>query len=322
MRFFIFSILASLAMGTLPSRAEVDQGLLNLVPPETKIIGGFAIEAGKVSPFGQYLVSQLQIHDADLQKLVDDTGFDPRRDLQEVVFASVGPAQDAAPHPPVVVIARGYFNPTKVKNQILAKGGHTESYRGVDLLTGPRNPHGSIAFLDTTLAILGDSTIVRSVVANRQSPAVLDSQLEQKMRAVSDANEAWFASILPGSQLPGQPALSSQGQQINAAAIQSILQSSGGVHFATEGLQISFEALTRSDKDAQALSDVFRFFAGMVQMQRQNQPEVASLASALDGMQLTTGGNTLHMSLMLPEKTVEQLLSEAGKPRPSEKKTP
>jgi hypothetical protein len=80
--------------------------------------------------------------------------------------------------------------------------------------------------------------------------------------------------------------------------------------------------LTRSDKDAQALSDVFRFFAGMVQMQRENQPEVASLASALNGMQLTTGGSTLRMSLLLPEKTVEQLVSQARKPRPSEKKAP
>jgi hypothetical protein len=322
MRYFAFSILALFVFGSFPSRAEVDQGLLNLVPAETKVIGGFAIEAGKVSPFGQYLVSHLQLHESDIQKLADDTGFDPRRDLQEVLFAGVAPAQDSAQHPPVVVIARGNFDPMKVKSQILAKGGHTESYRGVDLLTGPRNSHGSIAFLDTTLAILGDSTMVRSVIANRQSPTLVDSQLEQKVHAVSDSNEAWFASILPGSQLPGRTAFSNQGQQINGAAIQSILQSSGGVHFATEGLQISFEALTRSDKDAQALSDVFRFFAGMVQMQRENQPEVASLASALNGMQLTTGGSTLRMSLLLPEKTVEQLVSQARKPRPSEKKAP
>jgi hypothetical protein len=322
MRFFAFSILACFAISNFPAQAEVDQGLLNLVPAETKVIGGFQIEAGKVSPFGQYLVSRLQIHDSDIQKLADDTGFDPRRDLQEVIFASGAPAQDSEQHPPVVVIARGYFNPVKVKSQILAKGGHSESYRGVDLLTGPKNPNGSIAFLDTTLAVAGNSAMVRSVVANRQSPAVIDSQLEQKVHAVSDVNEAWFASILPGSQLPGRLALQNQDHQINGAAIQSILQSSGGVHFATEGLQISFEALTRSDKDAQALSDVFRFFAGMVQMQRENQPEVASLASALNGMQLTTGGSTLHMSLVLPEKAVEQLLSEAGRPHATEKKAP
>ena len=107
MRFFAFSILACFAIGNFPARAEVDQGLLNLVPAETKVIGGFQIEAGKVSPFGQYLVSRLQIHDSDIQKLVDDTGFDPRRDLQEVIFAGGAPAQDSAQHPPVVAIARG-----------------------------------------------------------------------------------------------------------------------------------------------------------------------------------------------------------------------
>jgi len=320
MRFFAFSILACLAIASFPSEAEVDQSLLNLVPAETKIIGGFQIEAGRVTPFGQYLLSRLQIHDSDIQKLADETGFDPRRDLQEVVVATAGPAQDAARRPPVVVIARGYFSPAKVKAHVLAKGGHAESYRGIDLLTGPRSGHGSIAFLDTTLAVVGDFSMLRSVVANRQSPAAIDSQLEQKVHTVSNTNEAWFASILPGSQLPGRPPFTDQGQQFNGAAIQSILQSSGGVHFATEGLQISFEALTRSDKDAQALSDVFRFFAGMVQMQRENEPEAASLASALQGMQLETGGSAVHLSLVLPEKTVEQLLSQASRPRASDKK--
>ena len=92
--------------------------------------------------------------------------------------------------------------------------------------------------------------------------------------------------------------------------LQSILQSSGSIRLG-DTVKLSFEAVTRSDKDAQSLSDVVRFLSSMVQMQRENQPQAALLASALDTMSVNTEGNTMHLSLAVPEKVLEQLVESA-----------
>jgi hypothetical protein len=83
------------------------------------------------------------------------------------------------------------------------------------------------------------------------------------------------------------------------------------VHCASDALNINFDALTRSDKDAQSLSDVIRFLASMAQTQAQDQAQLALLAPSLNAMQLTTDGSAAHLSLSIPEKTAEQLLAQS-----------
>jgi len=76
-------------------------------------------------------------------------------------------------------------------------------------------------------------------------------------------------------------------------------------------VQLAFDALTRSEKDAQALCDVVRFFASIVQMQRTSQGPVSLLAPSLDQMQLTSSGDSMHLVLSVPEKVIEQILNQA-----------
>ena len=38
-----------------------------------------------------------------------------------------------------------------------------------------------------------------------------------------------------------------------------------------------------------------RFFASMLQMQRENHPEAELMANSLDAMQLATNGSTMHV---------------------------
>ena len=40
--------------------------------------------------FGQFILNQMQTHDSEMQKLVELTGFDPRRDVRELLVASDG----------------------------------------------------------------------------------------------------------------------------------------------------------------------------------------------------------------------------------------
>jgi hypothetical protein len=293
----------------LTAFAQVDQGLLNLVPSGTRVLAGIRVDQGKVSPFGQYLLQRASQQDDHFQKLLDETGFDPRRDLQEVLFASTGEHGQAGTRSHGLILARGVFDPQKIENTAVAKGGRVEHYGGVDIISGKAGENAGVAFLDKTLAIMGDRATIRSLIANRDAPAPLDPQLQQRMEIASNGNEAWFASVVPGTEIPAQAKFGPEGESINGTVLQSITQTSGAVHSAANGLNFKLDAVTRSDRDAQSLSDVIRFFAGMVQMQAQNQPQAALLVPSLDAMRLTTIGNETHVSLSIPEATVEQLMS-------------
>jgi hypothetical protein len=67
----------------------------------------------------------------------------------------------------------------------------------------------------------------------------------------------------------------------------------------------------RSEKDAQALVDVVKFLAGLVQLNRQNNPAAGQVATLLDTLQTSTSGNTTTISLAVPEQQLEQLLNSA-----------
>jgi polyhydroxyalkanoate synthesis regulator protein len=97
-----------------------------------------------------------------------------------------------------------------------------------------------------------------------------------------------------------------------AQALQSILGASGGIRFG-DVVQLSFDATARSAKDATSLADVLRFVASMIQTQRQNNQGADILASAFDNMVLTTNGDSMHVAISLPERSLEQLADMAPK---------
>ena len=149
---------------------------------------------------------------------------------------------------------------------------------------------------------MADLPVLERIIANRASPAPLNSDLQSRIEAIGPENDAWFVALYHGGAL-AQHILEEAGPQ--AQALQAVTQSSGGIRFG-DTVQASFQATTRSPQDANALADVIRFLASMVRM-RQDDPRAAILAPALDSMALATAGNTVHFSLSIPEKSLEQL---------------
>ena len=74
---------------------------------------------------------------------------------------------------------------------------------------------------------------------------------------------------------------------------------------------ITADAVTRSDKDAQALADVLRFLSGMLQTNKSTNPTAAQLSALLSSLVLTTNANVLHLSLTVPEAQLEGFLTAA-----------
>ncbi len=246
--------------------------------------------------------------------MISETGFDPRRDLQDVLFASGGPVTGQAPS--FAILARGTFDQSKIKAAAVSKGGaKIVTYGGVDMIvhvpsdTGERH---AIAFLDSGVAVMADVSTLKHMIDSRAAPSILDPDLKTRIQNVGSVNDAWYVSLVGGASLFGQNADGQQQQQQpQAKALQGVVQSSGGVKFGAT-IDVTVDATARSEKDAQSISDVIRFGASMVQMQRENNAKAGILANALDGMTLQNTGTAVHLAVSLPEKSLEQLADAAG----------
>jgi len=303
-------------LGTLlaaaTAMAAVDPGLLNLVMPEAKILSGVQVAQSQASPFGQYLLSQMQINDEGFQKFVAATGFDPRHDLNEILAATNGDHR-------ALVVGQGVFQVDRILAAAAAEGAAVTNYRGIDIVTSPDKPGstGSIAFLDASTAVMGDTDAVKAAIDRRIAGTSFSGSLADKAKEVSAVNDAWFATVTPLSDfLNGKVANPNLNGMTQGNLLQAVLQASGGVKFGSAGVTISGEAVTRSDKDAQSLVDVMKFLASLVQMNKDKDPLAAKAASLADAAKFTADGPVMHLTMSLPEQQIEQLFMPLGpKPR-------
>lgn len=296
--------------------ASVDNGLLALVPANATMVSSINVQQAWNSPFGQFLVAQMNTNGSGFSSITQQTGFDPGRDLEAVVFASLGqPAGKGQSN--FVILGRGTFPSQWIQKQMLSEHGSVQSISGVDVYVQSQRGQ-SIAFAtpEADVAVFGNLASVQQVIANRANPSALDPDLQTLISKISSNNDAWFASILPGSFLT-QHVNEATNQQLKpqAQALQSVRQAAGGVQFG-DPVQLTFDAVTRSPQDAVSLSDVVRFMGSFIQLQRQNEPHAQILATALDNMTLNTSGNNFQASVAIPEKSLEQLADLGPKAHP------
>ncbi len=284
--------------------AAVDPALLSLVPAGATAISGIQVEQSKASKFGQYVLGQISSDDPQMAKFIAATGFDPRRDLSEIVAATTGTGATTQ----AIVLGRGVFNPARILTTAQAAGAVITSYSGVQLI-GEKDSKSDnvVGFLDASTAVMGTSTAVKAVIDGRNSGQKLDAATQNKVRDLASVNDAWFVSTVPPSDFfAGKLGDSGVNQAMGGANLfQAVRAASGGVKFTAAGIQLSGEALTRSDQDATALADVIRFIAGLLQQAK--DPKAQEAATLLQSLQLSTQASTLKLSLSLPEELVEQL---------------
>src|ERR1039458_3889433 len=137
--------------------SAADSRLLNLVMPDATVLAGVNVDQAKTTPFGQFvLTTLLQQQDQKLQQLATLTGFDPRRDVHELLLASGGaPANKTG-----LALARGVFDPAKIAAAAQAAGAGAETYGGVSIIEDPEHQNG-FAFLDSTVVVAGDRKSTR-----------------------------------------------------------------------------------------------------------------------------------------------------------------
>ena len=308
-RIFAIASVLTVFSGVLPA---VDSQLLNLVMPDAKMIGGVNVASAKASPFGQYVLAQIAANDQDMQKLATLTGFDPRRDVDELLFASNGGNGSHSG----LAAATGTFNVASITTFATGNGAATETYGGVTILEDPKQTQG-IAFLSGSLVAAGDIADVKNAIDRRSNPSILPAAVATQVKQLSAAEDAWGLTTVPlsymgmnianNASIPGLPA---NGLQSALGNIQSL---AGGVKF---GATVNFTGQAQADneKDATALAGMIQFLANMAQLNAAKNPEAASV---LQSFTASASGSTVTVSLSVPEDQFQQLLQpKANAARP------
>jgi hypothetical protein len=298
----------------LPALPAVDPALLNLAMPGAQALTGVMVNQIQSSPFGQYVVSQIQV-DSEMARIMAATGFDPRKDLHELVAASASNSTG-------LLIGRGVFQPSRILAAAASAGATSSNYNGVQILTAA-NPHashngaqtGSAAFLDTTIVVLGDTASVEAAIDRYIARAVFSGPLAQQAMQVSAGNDIWFvASQSPASFFSGKTSNQSLGNLANA--FQAIQQTSGGVKFSSSGVTVALALTADSAQDAQSLVDVGKFLVSMVDSNRNQNPGAAKAATLADAAVFSASGSVATVTMSLSEQQLEQLVMPPGGAQP------
>lgn len=283
-----------------------DPELLSLAMPDTQVVAGINVEQVSLAPLGQFVLAlSRQQSDAGLQKLIESTGFDPRRDLREILVASNGqPGSHVG-----IFLARGTFNIPRIVEAALADGATLETYKGVQIIQVKSNKDQGMAFPDATLAIGGDLANVHGAIDRRSAPTAVNSTLAVAVHMASSTEDAWFVSMVPPSQLQprGPDAKPAEGP---FAILQKVQQASGGVKFGAN-VVLTLRAVSQTPQDASALADVLRSLAGMAQMAAGKEANVTAMVGLLRSLDVSAEGSTTKLSLSIPEQQIEELIKSA-----------
>ena len=311
-RILTSAAVAALFCGMLPASAA-DPQMLNLVMPDAKVVAGVNVQQAMATPFGQYVLSLIAPQDQQIQNLATLIGFDPRRDVSELLVASTG-----APAHAGLALARGSFDPAKIAAAATLAGAKSEVYGGVTILEQqPKLPADAppvavpmvgLAFLDSSLVVAGDLANVKAAIDRQHAAAILPANLLTQVNQWSLSQDAWVVDIAPLASLTppaGAPKLPGGAQ---ATAFQTIQQAAGGVKFGTI-VVVTAQAQADTAENATAMTGVLQLLANLAQAQAAQNPGAAALLKSLT---VTAQGNTLKIAMSLPQDQLQQVVKPKG----------
>jgi hypothetical protein len=301
MRTFFLLALSSVVASVMAPAA--DPSLTQMLPGSPRMIAGLNMSQSVNSPFGRFLLSQMKDDDQQLRKFMDLTGFDPRRDLKELIVANYDGPTAAKSHS--LVVARGNFDAARVRTSLLKDQMVSTAVGGFEMLSA-KDGQGAVSFLDSTTALAGDAVQVKEAL--NKAGARLSAEHQARIAQMSTRYDAWIFTTTPMSSFAGRIADQPGSKALNGGQLlQGILHANAGLKLGNN-VTLDAELTARSPKDAQAMVDVFKFITSMLQLQKENpEAKPEGLAALLDAMKVGATGNTVTMNFSVPEVELEKV---------------
>ncbi len=266
------------------------------------MIIGINLEQIKASSFGKIILSKLD--NADFKKVVASVGFDPLRDLHEILIAA--PAGKQKSHG--LFLLRGAFDPTQFAELTVQPGVTASTYQGVQILTmkGQAQQPMCLARLNGSLIVGGDSESVRAAISRRGEGPGPNAELAAKSAEMSLLYDIWLVSRVSPADLTGNAPEAKLGGGVQMELLRTVQQASGGIKFGPNML-ITADLTTRTPKDAEGIAAMLRLLIGLA---ASNQHD-AKAAAVLQKIALKADGNSVKLSFSIPEAELAQAVQSA-----------
>lgn len=304
-QFLVAGSLAAAMAG--PLGAQPDPQLLKLVMPDVKVISDVNVQQAKITPFGQYVLSQLST--TDVEKLTALTGFDPSKDLNELVTASNGTPNTG------LALATGIFDPTKIGAAAGQDGAVTEMYQGVTILENPAKTDG-IAFLNPGVMVAGDVADVKAAIGRQSAPTSLPNSLTSQITTLGGMYDAWVYSSVPPSSLAHNAPANKQGNvdgvTIPPNVLSQVTSGYAGVKFGSN-VTVTGQAETADAQTATNLASMLQLLVNLALMQSQQNANLSALAKSVV---IAASGTAVNVTATLPEAQFQALAQHRSHTRP------
>jgi len=281
--------------GTGP--ASIDSTLAALVPSDATMLAGVHMDAIRSTPLYLKFVAGQPL--PQLDDFARETGFDPRRDVRELLIASTG--KDT------LVAARGTFEHGFAG---LAK----QPYNGYTLYT---HAQGGVALINSTTAVAGTLPAVQAALdrykaGDRSGP----TELLARARQIPPQNQVW--SVSKGFENLFTGRIPEGGTAANAGRILGSLENTTIQADLRTGINGSLTGICRTEQDAKNLGDTAR---GLIGLGRLSVPEKQrELLRAWDGITVDQRERTVIITVAVSQELVDKMIDllgpRTGAPRP------
>lgn len=298
MRPGLLLFVATALTSALFAQPRVDNVLIRMVPPGSTSLVGANMERMKTTAFYRKLVEQQRMPQVD--KFAEETGFDPRRDVRELLYASTPQGS--------VLLARGRFkltaNPAS-HAKLVRHGAYniwTLENSGFCILDNSLAAAGELKALEAALDewTKGQHKAAQPLLAMSKGVAPTAN-----LWGISTGFASFLASALPQGGVSGG---------IDFSKIFTGMKSSWFQADFTTGLRLDLHGATATDADAVALRDMAKGLIGFGRLSvPENQPEMLKLWDGISVEQETRNIAILaDFTPALLDKLVQMLNSMPG----------
>jgi hypothetical protein len=284
-----FSLFLTLLLSSvLAAQPHIDNVLEKMVPPTATGLVGAHMDQIKQTDLYRRLLAVQGL--GQLDQFARETGFDPRRDVREILFVTEGSG--------AVLLARGAFhlNPAVLKSFTKDRQGQYDIWR--------QGANG-FCILDSTLAAAGDIPAVTDALKEWTSGAHTGTQrLLGFASSVNPQFQIWGVSTGAGNFLADHPPAPNTG--LDFTAIFRSLQDYWFQADFSSGMRAEIHANAHVEKDAMNIRDAVRGLVGLGRLNTpDNQPD---LLKVWDGISVDQQGRSISIRADMPQNLIDRLV--------------
>lgn len=300
--------------------AAADQRLLSMLPANAEAAMGVDVRAVLRSNLGQEMMKAGSAETPELKEFTALTGLDLYKDIHEVMFAgfSIAPGAAAKGSADGVAMVLGNFQPARIGQAILSKGGVKSTYGGREIWYPEQkgaDAKNALVFLDNSVAVAGSDAQVKRFLDGASGGA---SGLQSRVSDVSGRYDIWMVSMVSPAKLAGSMDAAGGTPEEAMGPLQGdmfrkIKASQGGIKLGPQ-IHIGMEMEAETAEDATALMNVLQFFQSMIAggapKGSEGMPE--GLQQLLSSVKMRTEASMLLVDMNVPEADMVSFFKAAA----------